>query len=275
MQHQALRYRTYARLLLRDVIHGAQQLVRSKRTKRQIVVTVTRPSFAASHRYLIRLRTARHAERREWRRAVMTTAMLIGGTVGLIGAGIQLQAMQPSSTAITQANAAAVRASEAATPKALSHSVPVRLEIADVGINTDLIQLGTNSDGTMETPTAYDIAGWYKYSPSPGEIGPAVVTGHVDNYQGPAVFFRLKELQPGQKIAVTRADGSVAIFAVTKLEQFDQDHFPTEAVYGNTDDAQLRLITCGGAFNQLTGKYTQNTVVFATIIPPVGETIDT
>lgn len=267
-QRQTLKYRTYIRLVLRDVRHGAQHLVRTKRTRRQIVLTVTRPSFARSRRYLTRLRATRKSRRPEWRRAIVTSALVIGGVAGLIGVYAQLQALQPTSATYAAALASTepVQTTQPPVPQSMKRAVPVRLAIADVGIDTELIQLGTNADGTMETPTGYDNAGWYKYSPTPGEVGPAVVTGHVDNYHGPAVFFRLKELQPGQKITVTREDGSVAVFVVTRLEQFDQDHFPTDAVYGNTDDAQLRVITCGGPFNHLTGQYTQNTVVFATYI---------
>ncbi len=145
----------------------------------------------------------------------------------------------------------------------MNKSLPTQLSIPDIAVNTNLIQLGKNDDGTMQTPESYDVAGWYQYSPTPGEIGPAVITGHVDNYKGAAVFYRLKELRPGQKIVVNREDGSTATFSVTRLEQFDQDHFPTEAVYGNTKDSELRVITCGGPFNHLSGQYTQNTVVFA------------
>lgn len=264
MQHQTWRYRTYTRLLLRDVVRSMRRLVRSKRTRQQIVLTFTRPSFVQSRRYLTKLRAARSARRGEWRRAVVTLVMLIGGAVGLIGACVQLQTFQPT----TVTKAAPVEIAKPEVPKSMKHSVPVRLEVADVGITTELIQLGTNPDGSLETPTSYEVAGWYKYSPTPGEIGPAVITGHVDNYKGPAVFFRLKEMVPGQKVRVTRTDGSVAVFTVSRLAQFDQDNFPTDDVYGNTSDAQLRLITCGGAFNHLTGHYTQNTVVYAVLDRP-------
>jgi len=126
-----------------------------------------------------------------------------------------------------------------------------------------LIKLGKNPDGSLATPERYDIAGWYEFAPTPGETGPAIIVGHVDNYLGPAVFFNLKSLHPGQSIFVTREDKQVVEFRVDSVELFDQQSFPTNAVYGNIDYPGLRLITCGGAFNPLTGHYSHNTVVYA------------
>ena len=116
-------------------------------------------------------------------------------------------------------------------------------------------------------PERYDIAAWYDGSPTPGERGPSVIVGHVDTYRGPAVFFYLKELQPGQKLYIDREDGSRVTFKVDRMILVDQDAFPTQEVYGNIDYAGLRLITCGGAFNPATGHYLQNTVIFATYVP--------
>lgn len=118
----------------------------------------------------------------------------------------------------------------------------------------------------METPDDYVRAGWYKFSPTPGELGPSIITGHVDNYQGPAVFFYLKDLQPKQKILITREDESIVTFEVDDVELFDQNAFPTDRVYGNIDHAGLRLITCGGDFNVMTGRYLQNIVVYASYV---------
>jgi len=151
-------------------------------------------------------------------------------------------------------------------PIGLSPSKPVHLDVPDIGLSTELIELGKNPDDTLETPTRYDIAGWYKYSPTPGEIGPSVIAGHVDNYLGPAVFFYLKDLKPGQLISVSREDGSTVKFQVEKVALFDQQNFPTKEVYGDIDYPGLRLITCGGNFNALTGHYSHNTVVYASLV---------
>ena len=152
---------------------------------------------------------------------------------------------------------------EAAKPVGLPRSVPTHLEVPDIGVSTDLVQIGKNSDDSLEVPADATIAGWYKFSPTPGEIGPAVITGHVDTYLGPAVFFYLKDLQPGQKILVTREDKRVVTFRVDKVAVFDQQNFPTKEVYGDIDYAGLRLITCGGTYNVLSGHYSDNVVVYA------------
>lgn len=149
------------------------------------------------------------------------------------------------------------------TARGLTRVEPKHVKITAAGVDTDLIELGREADGTLETPESYTLAGWYKYAPTPGEVGPAVIVGHVDNYKGPAVFYRLKELKAGDIIEITRANGSVVKFKVNSVEQFQQDNFPTQKVYGNINYPGLRLITCGGEFNHATGEYLANTVVFA------------
>lgn len=261
-------FRMYTRLFRRDIQQSAKKLVRSKRARGQLILTFTRPSFKTSKRYYTQWRKARESEAPLRRNVAAAFVLLLLGCGGIAYALIQLSGMQPTKPQVFAAAATPKPAPVEPTPVSMKRSLPTHLSIPDVAIDTNLIQLGKNEDGTLETPKSYDVAGWYKYSPTPGEIGPAVLTGHVDNYMGAAVFFRLKEIQPGQKIAVTREDGSVATFTVSKLEQFDQDHFPTDAVYGNTKDSELRVITCGGPFNHVSGEYTQNTVVFATLDQP-------
>lgn len=259
-------FRMYLRRLGRDISRSVRKLVRTKRTREQLLLIFTRPSFKTSKRYFAAWRRARKLEAPLRRNVAVAFLLLLLGFGGVAYSLVELSRIQPSTPSVLAVETRQpVEAEKPTGPVGMTRSLPVHLSAADVAIDTDLIQLGKNDDGTMETPVSYDVAGWYKYSPTPGEIGPAVITGHVDNYKGAAVFYRLKELQPGQKIAVTREDGSVATFTVTKLEQFDQDHFPTDAVYGNTDDSQLRVITCGGPFNHLSGEYTQNTVVFAVL----------
>jgi hypothetical protein len=111
-------------------------------------------------------------------------------------------------------------------------------------------------------PSSVAVAGWYDLDPRPGQLGPAVILGHVDSYTGPAVFFRLRSLLPGDIITV-RSGGQTLRFAVTKLLTYARDHFPTMAVFGSTPDPELRLITCSGPFDRSTGHYTDNLVVFA------------
>jgi sortase (surface protein transpeptidase) len=115
-------------------------------------------------------------------------------------------------------------------------------------------------------PADFTLAGWYKHGPTPGEPGPAVIAGHIDSYHGPAVFSRLSALQPGGLVRVAEQDGLVAVFRVYAVGQYPKTAFPTSQVYANTNSPELRLITCGGAFDNRIHSYTDNVVVYATLI---------
>jgi sortase (surface protein transpeptidase) len=119
------------------------------------------------------------------------------------------------------------------------------------------------SSGALQVPSSTSVAGWYTGSSRPGAIGPAVIVGHIDSYQGPGIFFRLVDLKSGDPIYVKRADGTLVEFRVTEVHMYSKDAFPTQAVYGPTPDAELRLITCGGAFDPSSGHYLSNVVVYA------------
>jgi sortase (surface protein transpeptidase) len=145
----------------------------------------------------------------------------------------------------------------------------VSVTIPAIGVDSKLLHLGVNSDGTIQVPslvTSSDEAAWYKYSPTPGQIGASVIEGHVDSYSGPAVFYRLGALRPGDIIDVTLADGVTGIFRVTGVREYAKSNFPAKAIYGMTNYAALRLITCGGVFDYATGHYLSSTVVFASLI---------
>jgi len=150
----------------------------------------------------------------------------------------------------------------------LVRSVPVSVRIPAIGVDSRLLRLGLNADGTVQVPSIRTSAGraaWYKYSATPGQIGSSVIEGHVDSQQGPAVFFRLGALHRGDAIDVTLADGVTAVFRVTGVREYSKSRFPAKAIYGTTDFAALRLITCGGAFDYATGHYLSSTVVFASL----------
>ncbi|WNV77684.1 class F sortase [Geodermatophilus sp. DSM 44513] len=150
----------------------------------------------------------------------------------------------------------------------LPAAVPVRLEIPAIGVTSDLLQLGLHPDGTVEVPPldADAPAGWYRHSPTPGEVGPAVVLGHVDSAEhGPGVFFGLGTLVPGDTVEVTRSDGTAAVFTVERVESHPKTSFPTADVYGDTAHAALRLVTCGGAFDDRSRSYLDNVVVHASL----------
>jgi hypothetical protein len=148
----------------------------------------------------------------------------------------------------------------------MARSNPVRDRIPAIGVDSVLMRLGALADGTMEVPPVGFPAGWYSNAPTPGELGPAILAGHVDWGGRPGVFYRLRDLKSGDKITVDRQDGTVAVFRVTRVEQFPKNAFPTGLVYGDIDHAGLRVITCGGAFDRRARSYKSNIVVFADLV---------
>jgi sortase (surface protein transpeptidase) len=151
-------------------------------------------------------------------------------------------------------------------PVVLQRSIPIYLDIPKIGVHTALMALGLNPDGTLSVPPlgADAPAGWYQHLASPGEIGPAVIVGHVDSaYDGPAVFFRLGDLRPGDQVAVRRADARTAVFTVVSVAQYPKAAFPSRDVYGGVDYAGLRLITCGGDFDRASRSYRDSLIVYA------------
>ena len=158
----------------------------------------------------------------------------------------------------------------AAAPEAKSQFVPrpTGIVIPAIGVRTTLVRLGLTRTGALQVPGSISVAGWYTGSPRPGAIGSAVIAGHIDSVSGPGVFFRLREMRPGQLIYVQRRSGPMAVFKVTAVRRFLKTKFPTAAVYGPVPNAQLRLVTCGGTFDPATGHYLSNVIVFAVLQPP-------
>jgi sortase (surface protein transpeptidase) len=163
-----------------------------------------------------------------------------------------------NSTAPQSAAQAPVAASET-----MATSTPVRLQIPAIGVDSELMALGLQGDGSLEVPPQGFPAGWYTGAPTPGELGPAIIAGHVDWDGSPGVFFALRDLAPGEEVIVEREDGSTALFRVQSVQQFPKESFPTDAVYADIDHAGLRLITCGGSFDPQARSYRDNIVVFA------------
>jgi LPXTG-site transpeptidase (sortase) family protein len=147
-------------------------------------------------------------------------------------------------------------------------SEPTEVRIPKIGAKSSLVPLGLNPDETIEVPPVEQPmqAGWYKLARTPGEAGPAVLLGHVDGNRQPGIFFRLKELVEGDEVEVSRKDGSTARFRVRRTEQIAKNSFPTEAVYGETGEPELRLITCGGSFDPAARSYRDNIIVYAKLI---------
>ncbi|WP_346139815.1 class F sortase [Streptomyces virens] len=154
-------------------------------------------------------------------------------------------------------------AARSAAP-ALPPSPPARVRIPAIGVDAPLTGLGLTGTGSLEVPPAdrKNLAGWYEAGTTPGETGTAIVAGHVDNADGPAVFYSLGALRKGSTVEVDRRDGGVAVFTVHAVEVYDADDFPDARVYGAADRPELRVITCGGGWSRTTG-YQGNVVVYA------------
>ena len=192
--------------------------------------------------------------------------VIVGGTAGLLLSRHSTPALRPvasGAVALPAPTGPIVAAPQSAQAPVAS---PVSLTIPLIGVKTQVITLGLARGGAMQVPSSTTVAGWYTGSPRPGAIGSAIIVGHIDSETGPGVFYKLSELRSGDDVFVKRADGSTAEFRVTSTQTYLKDHFPTQTVYGPTPDAQLRLITCGGAFDPATHHYLSNIVVYATEI---------
>ncbi|MET9776921.1 class F sortase [Streptomyces sp. NPDC006367] len=174
------------------------------------------------------------------------------------------QASQATQTARPGTGSGAGQGGEVPAAPALAPSPPVRVRIPAIGVDAPLTGLGLTPAGSLDVPPAEDdnLAGWYEAGTTPGERGTAIVAGHVDNAEGPAVFYRLGALEKGAAIEVGRRDGSVAVFTVDAVEVYAAKDFPDEKVYGAAARPELRVITCGGGWSRGTG-YQGNVVVFA------------
>ncbi len=204
--------------------------------------------------------------------AVIALVVSVAAATGLLGgsgedAGRQPGAREPATSAPPASSDPKLpKPSKSATREArpMKESVPTRIRIPAIEVDSDLMDLGLQDDGTMETPPGAFPAGWYTGAPTPGELGPAIIVGHV-RFNEPGVFERLTDLEPADRVDVRREDGSTATFRVTRLERFAKSQFPTQKVYGDIDHAGLRLITCAG-LDASSGEFDENVVVFAELV---------
>ena len=163
----------------------------------------------------------------------------------------------PTEVLVPAQSAATATAGPAGAPS------PVALAIPSLGLRTALVDLTLAPDSTLAAPDDAAIAGWWSQGTAPGEVGPAVIVGHVDSMTGPGVFIRIHELRAGEPITVTRNDGKKVTFVVDEVQQYPKSELPTALVYGPSSKPELRLITCGGRFDKRKGSYEANVVVFA------------
>jgi sortase (surface protein transpeptidase) len=227
-------------------------LVQSANPKKR--KTTKRPAAVRTHPWL------------RWQTAGLASIFIIPGLAGAVYFGSHLH--RQVSFNVSKGSAGHVLAVRQPASKVMAQSIPTELIIPKIGLDTPLAQTGLDEHGAVAMPWDIDTAAWYQYSPTPGQLGPAIIVGHLDganfaNLKG--VFFRLNELVPGDEITIDRADGSVAKFKVIAMRQVSQANFPTTDIYGNINYAGLRVITCGGTFDSATGHYSDNTVAFAAL----------
>ncbi|MFB4301206.1 class F sortase [Actinomadura sp. NTSP31] len=191
--------------------------------------------------------------------ALLTGLLLVG-----CGGGGDGGDASPSKSPAPSATPAGTTA--ASNVASLSPSEPTKITISRIGVSAPVGEIGLLPGGRIQEPplSRPNLAGWYKEGPTPGEVGPAVVLGHVDANKKAAVFYRLKELKPGDKIQIGRKDGTTATFTVERTQRVGKDAFPHQKVFGESlDHAALRLVTCGGAFDPKAGHYTENLIVYS------------
>jgi hypothetical protein len=209
----------------------------------------------------------------EVRRGVVVLSLVVAGAAGCAAPRPAAHAVRPASrpavasttgrTAVAPTRTTQVIDFPVGSWRRLPLSPPVRVEIPAIGVSSPLVRLGLNRDGTMQVPGDFQVAGWFTGGPQPGQLGPAVIAGHVDSRTGPAVFYRLRDLRPGDQIRVVRADRLVVRFEVESLASYPKQALPDEAVYGATTAPALRLITCAGSFDRARHSYRDNLVVSA------------
>jgi sortase (surface protein transpeptidase) len=145
-------------------------------------------------------------------------------------------------------------------------AAPTRIRIPALHVDSKLVDLGLNPDGTVEVPKSTTVAGWYDKGVKPGAAGPAVILGHVDSKVEPGIFIKLSQVKAGTLVRVDRADGSFAMFRITGVQKVPKVKFPTDLVYAPTLDPTLRLVTCGGDFDRHKGSYLDNVIAFADLV---------
>ena len=206
-------------------------------------------------------RSHRHGGLDTWLLGSLAVGLVLVAVLA-ISIGLRTSGVGPSRAPLVGRTAVAPMVHEVG----LARSTPVHLSIPALGVSVPLSSLGLNADGTIEVPTDFNRPGWYKYGATPGQLGTAVVVGHVDSHRGPAVFFNLRKLVVGDRVNVRLADGATARFAVIGIGEYLKTHFPSQLVYGHRSYGALQLVTCGGTFDHATGSYLSNIVVYTELV---------
>jgi sortase (surface protein transpeptidase) len=223
----------------------------------------------------------RRARRTRW--AVAAALLVVGGACLAFGLQSQPRSLAtPHTPRVSPPHVSPPHATAGSTKSAPTNvvvapltvrSAPLQLHIPAIGLSQPLATLGVNANGTVQVPTNIQQPGWYQFGPSPGEVGSAVILGHVDSYRGAAVFFKLRDLVPGDLVGVTLADGGTAQFKVTSVAMYLKTKFPAQLVYSSLGASSLNLVTCGGVFDSHTGHYLSNVVVYSSLVATTPATI--
>jgi sortase family protein len=205
---------------------------------------------------------------------ILSGALLVAGAL-CIPLGLQVHHHALAPPVAPHSTFRAVAVSPVVLAPTVERSTPVALRIPAIGLSVALTTLGLNPDGTVQVPDNDSEPGWFRLGPSPGQTGSAVILGHVDTYQGPGIFFNLRELQANDQVQVTLTDGAVITFAVTSVIQYPKAQFPALDVYQSQGPSTLHLVTCGGVFDPETGHYLSNVVVSTSFVSASAPTVRT
>ncbi len=180
----------------------------------------------------------------------------------------------PATAEAVTTSAAPLQTQPTLAVKTVAPSPPVKIEIPSIGVSDDFVDLHLNPDGTLEVPTDYQQVGWYADGAVPGDTNkpPTIIAGHVDSYQGPAVFFDLDKVKIGDQVRVTQQDGTIAVYDVYAASQYPKTEFPASEVYKTRSASELVLITCTGAFDRTARSYDDNLVLSARLVPELSGT---
>jgi hypothetical protein len=204
----------------------------------------------------------------------------VGAVLLLVGAGVLFVGIRGSNHPLPAPvpSAAALRSAAKTRPPSnppvltaltTARSAPLTLRIPAIGLSIAVSTLGLNADGTVQVPSDIVQVGWFRLGPTPGQLGSAVILGHVDNYTGPGVFFELRTLAAGDEVDVGLADGITARFVVNAVVMYSKSQFPADRVYASHGSSALQLVTCGGTFDHQTGHYLSNVVVYTSLMAVV------
>jgi len=204
---------------------------------------------------------------RDWSRLVERKWWVAGAVVLLAGASLVVVLVRPTPLRTSEPTSSTTTTIQPVAPlltiQTLRHSLPERLAIPALGVDTRVGTLGLQPDGQIMVPSNARYVGWFRFGPTPGQVGSSTILGHVDSFRGPGVFFNLKNLKPGDTLSVQLASHAVAHFVVLRVVEYSKSAFPDQLVYGPHGTRDLNLITCGGVFDRATGHYESNIVVFS------------